>query len=215
MTYDPEIPLSTESPLTSASPIQVNFDQFAKIFSKSVLGVLYNHMPFNDANQGKHAAMIFQNQSLDPNVVEDLVALYAKSAISAVSTEPQLFAKIPKFLPTDLDTTNAPNDPMQLTYNSVNTAGPVYYSFLPGGYILYFGMVTLTGSNPHTITLSPVPTTVIACFAFPQTLAVASPNQPLKISVFNNQPAPGSFKVYVDLAGNALYSFSWMAVAKA
>jgi hypothetical protein len=76
-------------------------------------------------------------------------------------------------------------------------------------------MVTLTGSNPHTITLSPVPTTVIACFAFPQTLAVASPNQPLKISVFNNQPAPGSFKVYVDLAGNALYSFSWMAVAKA
>jgi hypothetical protein len=216
MTYNPEQPLVTDTPQISAPFIQVNFAQFAAIFSKLIGGVNYNHMPMNDENQGKHAAMIFENQILDPGVEGDLTVLYSKDAASHASTEPQLFAQIPKFLPTDLDTTNAPNDPMQLTYNSVNTAGPMYYTFLPGGYIVYFGMVIATALIPYTITLSPVPSEVISIFAFPQTVDLTSAHQPLKISVFNNQPAPGSFNVYTIFpAGINFYDFSWMAIAKA
>lgn len=216
MTYDPQIPLVTESPSTSANPIQVNFDQFAKIFSVLTGGLFYNHIPFNNANQGKHAAVILQKQTTDPGVTEDLTVLYAKDAVSKASTEPQIYAQIPKFLPTNLDSTNAPNAPMQLTYNSVGIAGPMYYSFLPGGYIIYFGMILATSSIPHTITLSPVPTTTLACFAFPQTIQLNSTHRPLKISVFNNQPAPGSFNVYTEFTtGITQYDFSWLAIAKA
>lgn len=215
MTYDPQIPLVTESPLTSASPIQVNFDQFAKIFSNLSGMVNYNHMPFNNPHQGKHGAMVFQNQTVDPEVTGDWASLYPKNVTSAAGTEPQLFARIPKFLPTEIDTTDATNSPMQLTYNSVNTSGPMYYSFLPGGYIWYFGRVILTAANPHTITLSPIHGEIMACFAFPETIGSgSSAGRPLKISVFNKQPNPQSFKVYVTLAGSTLYSFSWMAIAK-
>ena len=31
---------------------------------------------------------------------------------------------------------------MQLTFNSVNTAGPIYQRFLPGGYIVFIGSIT-------------------------------------------------------------------------
>jgi len=211
MTYDPQIPLSTESPQTSASPVQVNFDQFAAIFSKLALGVFYNHMPFNSSSQGKHAAMILQNQTLDPGVTEDLGVLYSKNATSAASTEPQLFAQIPKFLPTQTDTTDAPNAPMQLTYNSVNTAGPVYYSFLPGGYIFYFGLVTATNLVPHTITLTPAPTQILVAIANPNTVETGSEHRPLKIST--NITAANTFDVYASFSPLAQYDFSWMAVA--
>lgn len=211
MTYDPKIPLSTQSPLTSASPVQVDFSQFAAIFSKLALGVFYNHMPFNNSNQGKHASVIFQNQTLDPGVTEDLGVLYGKNATSAASTEPQLFAQIPKFLPTQTDTTDAPNAPMQLTYNSVNISGPVYHSFLPGGYIFYFGIITATNLIPHTITLTPTPTKILIAIANPNTVESGSTHRPLKISA--NITSANTFDVYSSFSPLAQYDFSWMAVA--
>jgi hypothetical protein len=214
MTYNPEIPLVTAAPKDSALPIQVNFSQFASIFSSLSATVNYNHMPLNDTNEGKHGAVIFQNQTLDPGVTDDYDVLYAKNATSSVSTEPQLFVQIPKFLPTNLDSTNAPNNPMQLTYSTVNTTGPIYYSFLPGGYIFYFGNVTGTALNPYTVTLSPTPTSIIACFAFPNTVEANSVHNPLKMSVVNNSPT--GFKVYTNLSnGPATYNFNWMAIAQA
>lgn len=210
MTYDPQIPLVTESPKTSASPIQVNFSQFAAIFSKLIGGVEYNHMPFNNSQQGKHAAVLMQNQSTDLGVTEDLDVLYSKNATSHVSTEPQLFVQIPKFLPTNLDSTDAPNTPMQLTYNSVGLSGPIYYSFIPGGYLVYFGNVLAAGS-PHLITLSPVPTEIVTAIATPNTVETDSTHQPIKISVVVTNP--DKINVYTTFTGAR--SFNFFVIAKA
>ncbi len=210
MTYDPQIPLVTESPKDSASPIQVNFSQFASIFSSLVGGVTYNHMPLNNLQQGKHGAVLFQNQILDPGVDQDLTVLYSKNATSHASTEPQLFVQIPKFLPTNEDTTNAPNAPMQLTYNSVNTAGPVYYSFLPGGYLIYFGNVT-TLISPQLVTLSPVPTELLIAIAMPNTVEANSTHQAIKIST--DIVTTSTFNVYTSFTGSR--TFNWVAIARA
>lgn len=211
MTYNPQIPLVTESPQNSASPIQVNFSQFASIFSSTALGVVYNHMPLNDGQQGKHGAILFQEQTQDPGVDQNLAAIYPKEATSAAGNQTQLFLQIPKFLPTDQDSTNAPNDPMQLTYNSVGLAGPVYYSFLPGGYLFFFGSNTLVASSPTTITLSPTPTKILIAIATPNTVDTTPQNQPLKIST--NITSATTFDVYVSFAPLVNYNFNWMAIA--
>jgi hypothetical protein len=212
MTYDPQIPLVTESPLTSASPVQVNFDQFAKVFSQLVGGVFYNHFPLNNSQQGKHGSIIMQNQVNDPGVDENQTALFSKNGISHASTEPQLFLQIPKFLPTNLDPTNAPNASMKLTYNSVNTSGPIYYSFLTGGYIFYFGKVTGAASSPHTITLSPIPTTLFLAIANSNTVEPNSNHRALKISA--NITSPSTFDVYCSFAPLSTFDFTWMAIAQ-
>lgn len=162
--FNPLIPLPSESPDTSSSPVQVNFAQFAAIFSQNPSGVIYNHMSLNDSNQGKHAAVLMENQSSDPGVMQDLTVLFNKNAPSASGTQPQLFVQIPKFLPTSADPTDAKNISMQLTYNSVNTIGPQYQSFLPGGYLLYFGSTNTIGS---AIVLSPIPTEILCAIALP------------------------------------------------
>jgi len=210
MTYDPQIPLVTESPKTSASPVQVNFDQFAAIFSKLIAGVNYNHMPFNNAQQGKHAAVLMQNQTTDLGVTEDLDVLYSKNATSNVSTEPQLFVQIPKFLPTDLDSTDAPNNPMQLTYNSVGLSGPLYYSFIPGGYLIYFGNILAAGS-PETITLSPIPTEIVMAIATPNEVETDTTHQPIKISVLVTPP--DKINVYTSFTGARRFNFFVIARA--
>lgn len=211
MTYDPQIPLVTESPKNSASPIQVNFSQFAAIFSKLIGGINYNHMPINNVQQGKHGAVLMQNQTTDPGVTEDLDVLYSKNATSNISTEPQLFVQIPKFLPTDLDTTDAPNTSMQLTYNNVDLTGPIYHSFIAGGYIVYFGNVINTVNSPETITLAPIPSEIVMAIATPNTVELNSTHQPIKISV--KVTNPNIIDVYTSFTGAR--SFNWVVVARA
>lgn len=212
MTYDPQIPIVTESPSTSASPIQVNFDQFSKIFGAVVGGINYNHIGMNKSGQGNHARVIIQKQSVDPVVDQDLVNLYAKDYISQISTEPQLFAKIPKFLPTEQDTTQANNDPMQLTYNSVGTAGPVYYSFLPGGYLIYFGIVGPTINYTDTVTVSPAPKSLLVAIANPTTVEINSTHRPLKICT--NITSSTTFNVKVGLSAGS-FGYTWFAIGVA
>ncbi len=158
MTYNPKIPKATASPKDSASPIQVNFNQYVSIFSRTAGGVIYNHIAFNDIHQGKHAAVLMDKVSNPPGVTQDLSVLFNKNAISNAGTQPQLFAQIPKFLPTKNDTTKADNAAMQLTYNQVNTAGPTQFqSFLIGKYLIYFG----SSSSGVTVTLTPTPTKIL------------------------------------------------------
>lgn len=96
-----------------------------------------------------------ENQTVDPGVNQNLVVLYNKNASSNAGTQPQLFMQIPQFLPNAI-----PNDPMQLTYNTVNTSGPQYQSFLAGGYLFYTGSLT-TAAGTTTITLTTVPTKLL------------------------------------------------------
>jgi hypothetical protein len=142
-------------------------------------------------------------QTADPNVTEDLVGLYCKDAVSQAGTQPQLFAQIKKFLPTALDSTNAVNIPMQLTYNSVNTAGPQFQSFLVGGLLIFFGF---TNNIAATITLSPSPSSLQLAIAIPTNFAGAVPN-----NVNTNITQPNKFKINSTTA-SAGDVFYWVAI---
>lgn len=204
MTYDPTIPKITESPKNSATPIQTNFAQFASIFSNISGGVTYNHEGFSGAgslNLGKHAVVLMERQTTDPLITGDWVTLYNKNATATTGgTQPQLFARVPQFLPTEIDTSNAPNTPMQLTYNSVSTSAPIYQSFTFGGYLIYFGA---RATSPIGFSLTPAPTSI------------------LSVAVSSNTGIPDYF---VNVSGTTLtintttgvsINVLWMAIAKA
>lgn len=213
MTYSPNIPEPSSSPKSSVASIQTNYSQFASVFSDTSGGVVYNHMPLNDFNQGKHAAVLIQNQGGDIGIgdTQSLAILYSKTAPAAAGNQPQLFVQIPKFLPTKLDTTKFNNPGMQLTYNSVNTSGPIYQSFLTGGYILYFGSTTTIGTP---IVLSPIPTNILCVQAIPQgTSTVGSQtNVPYDVGVVVTQP--NTIKINSTRAPGGA-KFLWMAIASA
>lgn len=203
MTFDPNTPQPQPSPAATQSQIQTNFAQFATVFA-------VNHTALNNSHQGDHEAVIMQVQTDDPGVTQDLVALYCKNATSQAGTQPQLFAQIKEFLPTSLDTTTAPNTPMQMTYNSVNTAGPQYQSFLVGGLLVFFGSVT--GVNvPVTITLSPSPSVIQVAIAIPTAL---SPPNNFPDTVNTQIISASQFKINSTnaLPGDLFY---WIAIGAA
>lgn len=215
MTYSPNKPDAGPSPKVDVSQIQTDFSQFASIFAN-------NHTALNDRNQGAHEAVILNRQFVDPGVTEDLSILYTKNAASKGGTQLQLFVQIPKFLPTDQDTTNAPNRGMQLTYNSVNIAGPIYQSFLPGGYLLYQGSVS-GNTTPNvliadTVILSPAPTQILVTIATPNTRTSAGTPIPFNVSTTINTVTNDRFTINSTgngSSGSIPYSFCWVAIARA
>jgi len=200
MTYSPLIPQGDLSPASQVVQVQTNFSTYQTGFNS-------NHVNLNTSGQGKHATIVLERQTSDPGVTEDLAVLYNKNAISNLGTQPQLFLQIPKFLPNEV-----PNTPMQLTYNSVNTAGPIYQSFLSGGYLLYFGTIT---DITIPITLSPAPTKILMANATPNTMTTAG--TPIPFTVSTQILTTSSFKINSTLnAGGPViaYSFTWIAVGK-
>jgi len=221
MTFDPNIPTIPSSPYTSSSPIQVNFAQFASIFSNALGGVVYNHFPLtgNSKQQGKHGAVLMENQASDPGVTGDYAVLFNKNATSATSTEPQLFSQILKFLPTSQDTTLFDNPGVQLTHNTINNTNPAlpYYSFLPGGYLLYFGTTTRNGAP---FTLTPTPTKILCVEVYPTATGTIPPGP--SIPSQNNVPFDTSVVIIqpntITITSNRatpLSPFLYLAIAKA
>lgn len=196
MTYNPNIPIGENSPASQIPQVQQNFASLASVFAN-------NHTPFNNFNQGDHEAIIFQNQTLDPDVTQNLDVIYAKNATQASGTQPQLFLRIPSFLPLPIQ-----NLPMQLTYNSVNTTGPQYQSFLPGGYVVYFGTIT---NVAVPIVLSPTPSEIVCAIANPNNLTSVGTPVPFDVSVQITQPA--TVKVNSALATGS-YTFTYIVIAK-
>ena len=206
MTYNPQIPVGVISPQAQAPEIQTNFAQFASIFSTTIASNTFNHTAFNTPKQGDHETVVFEKQTTDPEVTNDLVILYSKDSTSAVDTEPQLFLRIPIFK------NMRGNPPMQLTYNKVNIAGPVYQSFMAGGYLLFFGTITDITIN---ITLIPTPTQILCAIANSNTMTTVGTSVPFNVStqiISNDQ-----FKINSSLNGSTIipYSFTWAAIAKA
>lgn len=201
MTYVPNVPQSQPSPAETQAQIQTNFAQYATIFNE-------NHTALNNSNQGDHEAVILEAQANDPGVTQDLVALYCKNATSKIDTQPQLFAQIKQFLPTSIDTTTAQNTPMQLTYNTVNTSGPQYQSFVAGGLLVFFGSTT---NVPITITLSPSPSVIQIAIAIPTAL---SPTNNFPDTVNTQILSASQFKINSTnaLPGDA---FFWIAIGAA
>jgi hypothetical protein len=204
MTYSPVKPDSGPSPKIDAPQIQTNFSKFASIFSKTVIGVIYNHTAMNDSNQGDHESIILEKQLNDPGVTQNLDVIYCKDVTSKASIQPQLFVQIPKFLSNEI-----PNTPMQLTYNTVNIIGPnQFQSFLPGGYILYFGTTANIAVN---ITLVPAPTQILLANSTATNMTAGLGAIPFDVSttIISND----TFKINSATAVGA-YTFLWMAIAK-
>lgn len=202
MTYVPNTPQAQPSPKDTRAQIQTNFAQWAAQFVK-------NHSAMNSSSQGDHQAVVMEIQVADPGVTQDLVALFCKPAFSTAGVQAQLFSQIKKFLPTPMDGTEAPNTGIQLTYNTVNTAGPTQYqSFLPNGYILYFGTTNAVG----TITLSPAPTIILCAIAMPNNLTTVG--TPVPNTVSTNPLNNFQFDILSSTA-TGTYSFTWLVIAKA
>lgn len=200
MTYSPSEPTDLPPPSIAVDQIRTNFSEFDAIFDN-------NHIALNASNQGKHSQVILQEQQIDPTISGNFADLFSKiiSATSGFSQE--LHAMVPKFLP------NRPNTPQQLTFNSVNTAGPVYQSFIAGGYIVYFGKVTQVGAAAALlVTLSPIPSEIVCVIANSTTVVSTSTffYQPVAVNVINN------FQFNVNPSGNApgAQDFYWFAIAR-
>jgi hypothetical protein len=160
MTYIPDYPTSQNSPNGSYSQIQTNFNVYPGIFSSNSGGIVYNHFPLNNSKQGAHAAVLFDSQgSIDPPVTNNLVALYAKNYTAQSGTQPQLFCRIKQFLGSGA--TLIPNNPMQLTLNTVVTGSYPYQTFMLGGLIVYIGTFVLGATQPVLVTLSPKPNSIL------------------------------------------------------
>lgn len=207
MSYQRDRPIGEESPLAQVTIVQGNFAAYNTGFS-------INHTALNNINQGKHEAVVMENQASDPDVENNLCVLYSKDASSRAGTQPQLFLRMIKYLPTALDTSTPENDPMQLTYNEVNVAGPVYQSFLVGGYLIYFGSTTNI-ANP--IILTPAPTSIVIALAVPNTLTTAGSPIPFGASTVIDTVNNDRFTIFSDLnAPNPPppYNFNWLAIGR-
>jgi len=205
MTYDPTTPNADDAPASQQAQIKTNYSTIASIFSSTSGGVVYNHSPFNTANEGKHEAIILEDQVSDPDVTNDYVSLYNKDG--------DIFFRLLQFLPNEI-----PNDPMQLTYTQVNTAGPQYQTFIVGGYILYIGSVSgSTSSSANittTITLNPVPSQILCPIASSNSLTTTSRVQGLGIAtqILSNS----QFNIILSspwVSGIAkAYSLTWICI---
>lgn len=175
--YNPNQPQNLPPPAIGVQAIQENFSTYSTVFDN-------NHLALNLGNQGKHTNVILQEQSTDPSVDGSFSALYGKSVVAASATFQGLFAKIPQFL-----TDDKPNNPMQLTFNVVNTTGaPFYQSFLPGGYLLYFGSIASANIVNTQITLVPTPSKILCVIPNPTKVAGVGllPSRPVQIAVTVN-----------------------------
>ncbi len=198
MTYSPTEPQDLPPPVIATTQIRTNFAQFQTIFTD-------NHSPLNNSNQGKHTGVLFEQQTSDPGVISNYDAMYAKSVTNASSTQPQLFIQIPQFLPN-----NQPNLPEQITFDTVNKVGPVYQTFIPGGYIMYFGSI---GAVPSTITLIPACSKIVSVVVLSNVITPI-PLTPVPLSVFATITSANTFDVDSQPVGflPPSYRFSWVAI---
>ncbi len=206
MTFSITKPDAGPSPKIDVDQIRDNFSVFASGFTE-------NHTPLNNSNQGTHAGVLFEEQISTPEVTGTYDVVYAKSVTNAVGTEPQLFVRLPIFLPTEDDTRGSGNNPTQLTYSSVNTAGPVYQSFWAGGYVVYTGE---TNDITIPITLTPAPSQIVVAIASAHNMTSIPNTTSVPYSVATNILSANSFKIDsgLNFSGPVVpYLFTWIAVA--
>jgi len=221
MSYTFKKPDSGPSPLLDASNIQGNFSTYGTVFGK-------NHVAMNGNNQGDHENIIFETQTLDPGIDTNIDVIFSRNATMRIGIQPEVFLRIPKFLPKTPDWTQNLNDRMQLTYSKADVVGPQYQSWLfgnvdnasqTGAYLIYFGKVSgnTNGNLPTTdtvILLNP-PTTLLLAIAHPNTLTTSG--FPLRVKTTLNTVTNASFDIVSsgnNTNTNIPYSFLWMAIGR-
>jgi hypothetical protein len=113
MAYTANIPQGPQLISVTQPLIQANFNELDNYTQ-------VDHVPLNDANQGKHAKVTFREQTADPTTLPNEVALYTKD----VAGSPSLFIR-------------QQNDGTVSRFDSITTnPGRV---FLPNGLVMAFG----------------------------------------------------------------------------
>jgi hypothetical protein len=142
MTYNKDIPQSTDIQSASQGQLLINFQQLQSIFDA-------NHYTWDFATvatRGMHRFATFESQATAPASTATQNALYSKT----VSAAPQLFFR-----------RASSGTEVQMTATADPVIATTGQSFLPGGVIVKWGQVTAT-SSPYTITFSTAfPTTCL------------------------------------------------------
>lgn len=143
MSYNSNIPQTTDPILQSFSQLRSNFQEIQHAFSDNHEGLTSN-LEF----AGMHDLLTMRPQGtamapLDPTTSAIQIALYNK----LVSNIPELF-----FRPSNNQT------PIQLTYPSIKAdSSTTQYTFMAGPFVVYGGLIT-NPTNGQTVTLTPVTT---------------------------------------------------------
>ena len=198
MSYNQNIPVSTDYMVISRPQIKGNFQAINQVFAK-------NHVNLNATYpgqlQGMHRVLIFRantNSALDPPTTADQVALYTK----IIANNAVLF-----YRPSNNQT------PIQLTYPSISTGlqsqnPDVWldrqYSFLAGPFVFYFGILHVTDGT--VITLTPSTTLLYVSLVMLESLGSDKP------SAAATNIAANQFTVRYSAGGiNPLYVY-YMAI---
>lgn len=137
MTYNPGIPQPNDLLSTSQPQIQTNFSQANTIFDA-------NHFTFDSAtaaNRGKHRKVVVVEQATSPGTALDEMAIYTKD----VGGITQLFLQRANIAPAGADIQLTPavlGDPQLVGTNGT--------TFLPGGFIMKFGLTSANGTTAIT-----------------------------------------------------------------
>lgn len=137
--YNPNIPISTNNIAESQGNFLGNFQNIYDAFIK-------NHIALDDPdNPGNHSVIQLFEQVQGKSTQSQEIAIYSKKVPGQTD---QLFMRYPnngkEFQLSEYQIYEIENTPSQ-TY---------YFTFLPGGIIVYFGFVT-PNSNPFTLHLLP------------------------------------------------------------
>lgn len=155
-TYTTNIPLSAQKIKNTTSLIRANFDNLAA-------GLSNDHANINDPTSGTrltHDKVRLNKQALDPSTTSTQVALYSKDVQASSVNYPELFFRRVSNGSAIQMTTGGLTPLLGGDYLSppANSTG---YTFLPGGLVYYWGIVTAGFDNNIANQLPPIAGRVI------------------------------------------------------
>ena len=186
MTYNPDIPQSTDILSASQGQLLINFQQLEAIFDA-------NHYKWDYATtalRGMHRFVTLESQASGPATSSTQGAVYTKT----VSAAPQLFWR-----------RASSGTEVQLTYPIDPVASNPGYSFLPGGVLIQWGVVSIA-SSPTTVTFPK------AFSAGPWSIVVTPYNNNGSVGMASENFSTTTFKIYSSATS---LSASWIATGPA
>lgn len=156
MTYTTNIPLSAQKIKNTTSLIRANFDNLAA-------GLSNDHADINDPTSGTrltHDKVRLNVQGAAPSTTTTQIALYSKNVLSNAVNYPELFLRRANN-GTEIQFTSGGLSPL-LGGDYLNPpANSTGYTFLPGGLVYYWGIVTAGFDNNIPNQLPPIAGRVI------------------------------------------------------
>ena len=164
MSFNPNIPISTDDLAKSFTQLRANFQAINTTFADNHIGLTEDL-----SISGMHKTLTMRPQTGDPDTTVDQVALYNK----LIGGIPELF-----FRPNNNQT------PIQLTYSSIKSdSTDTQYTFMAGPFIIYAGNVA-GASDGQVVTLTPSSTLLYVDLTtpYPGPKIIDSPATPTNIA---------------------------------